>query len=236
MTERQKISRREMIRGGVSGSWIAKLFGKNRTFEVKKDQAGLTPMPPIATRRYPESAPDLPTGGPSRSRPIIPILRPPGAIDEPAFLAECTRCDACLEACPHDAIIHAPVRMRNAARTPMIDPIRQPCWLCDDRPCINACEPGVLRHDLETLMGTARITEETCLAFNGSFCSVCSEQCPVQGAIEVTNGQPHIVERNCTGCGVCQYVCPAPHNAILLMPALQRATKPNQSAGETDHE
>ncbi|WP_236625063.1 4Fe-4S binding protein [Rhodopirellula sp. SWK7] len=38
----------------------------------------------------------------------------------------------------------------------------------------------------------------------------------------VTDGKPTVVEDACTGCGVCRYVCPAPENAILLMPALAR--------------
>ncbi len=34
-------------------------------------------------------------------------------------------------------------------------------------------------------------------------------------------------EETCTGCGVCRYVCPAPENAILLMPAFSRPGLPN---------
>ena len=36
------------------------------------------------------------------------LLRPPGALDEFAFLTACTRCDKCLPACPVDAIVGAP--------------------------------------------------------------------------------------------------------------------------------
>ncbi|MCZ7680343.1 MAG: 4Fe-4S binding protein [Sandaracinaceae bacterium] len=31
------------------------------------------------------------------------------------------------------------------------------------------------------------------------------------------DGRPRVVEGECTGCGVCQHVCPAPRNAILLV-------------------
>lgn len=55
-----------------------------------------------------------------------------------------------------------------------------------------------------------------CLAYQKSFCSVCSERCPESNAIEVSSGIPRIVADQCTGCGICFDVCPAPQNAILL--------------------
>lgn len=63
------------------------------------------------------------------------------------FLDGCTRCDKCLQGCPHDAIVHAPDRLREAAGTPIIDPDQQPCMMCDDFPCIAACEPNVQQVD-----------------------------------------------------------------------------------------
>ena len=34
----------------------------------------------------------------------------------------------------------------------------------------------------------------------------------------MVNGRPVINRETCTGCGVCQYVCPAPYNAVLILP------------------
>lgn len=56
-----------------------------------------------------------------------------------------------------------------------------------------------------------------CLAYQNSFCSVCSERCPEPGAIETKRGIPSIVADSCTGCGICYDVCPAPKNAILML-------------------
>src|SRR5881409_321064 len=67
-------------------------------------------------------------------------FRPPGAADEIAFLASCTRCGDCLPVCPVNAIIKAPPGAGLAAGTPMIDPAIQACVVCADMPC--AC----LRH------------------------------------------------------------------------------------------
>ena len=57
-----------------------------------------------------------------------------------------------------------------------------------------------------------------CLAYQQGFCSVCYERCPVPQAIEMDDGIPRIVLERCTGCGVCRDVCPAPENAILIVP------------------
>ncbi len=156
----------------------------------------------------------------------IPVFRPPGAIDEFQFLAGCTRCGDCITACPYDAIRNAPDNHASVAGTPIIDADTAACMMCEDFPCITACEPGVLTDNIPPVMGTAVITEHLCLAHHHTTCTVCSERCPVSEAIIVTDGKPTIIEDVCTGCGVCRYVCPAPENAILLMPAFSRPGLP----------
>ena len=233
-TQRHDISRRDFVLGRVWRRGTASSF-------VKKSTAGSGARPgkPL-TMRYPKSLHDVSAGdshGESDStfaptpqpaiaarRRTIPVLRPPGAIDEQSFLAGCTRCELCMQACPHDAIVHAPARLREAAGTPMIDADRQPCLMCADFPCISACEPGVLTALVPATMGTAKITEHLCLPHHGTSCTVCSEQCPVENAIVISHGKPTVNEATCTGCGVCRWVCPAPENAILLMPIFLRPT------------
>jgi len=159
----------------------------------------------------------------------IPVFRPPGAIDEAQFLAGCTRCGECITACPYDAIRIAPPRLGNVAGTPIIDADTQACLMCEDFPCIASCDPGVLIDSIPKVMGTARVTEHLCLAHHHTTCTGCSERCPVAGAITLSEGKPTVVEDVCTGCGVCRYVCPAPENAILLMPAFSRPGLRRQS-------
>lgn len=61
-----------------------------------------------------------------------------------------------------------------------------------------------------------------CLALE-SYCSVCIERCPEPGAMNTVQMIPMIVPEICTGCGICQQVCPAPENAVLMLP---RRTSP----------
>ena len=169
------------------------------------------------------TAPELPVPGTRRGDPLsLPLLRPPGAVPEDEFLSRCTRCAECIKACPHGAIAPAPSRFRRAEGTPWIDAVRNPCRYCADAPCIAACGEGALSPDAPRRMGTARIIELACLSHRSLACTVCSERCPVPGAVRVNDGRVQIEEQICTGCGVCAHVCPAPDRAILLMPASTR--------------
>lgn len=216
MPDDRNISRRELLRGRFIGGILGRVGDAvSEKLEPLSDETDRKAAP-VAAHQSP------------RYQKSFPVLRPPGAIEEDAFLDGCTKCDACVEACPHDAIVHAPIHFRRAAGTPMLDPSPggQPCWMCEDFPCITACEPNVLQMAMPKVIGVARIDMHTCLAHQNSFCTVCSEQCPVENAIEVINGKPRIIEDTCTGCGVCHHVCPAPANAVLLMPVAERPSPP----------
>lgn len=69
------------------------------------------------------------------------------------------------------------------------------------------------------LPGPVRVRPQLCLAWQGSFCSTCSERCPVEDAIVIEAGRPRVVEARCNGCGLCVQVCPAPINALELLPS-----------------
>ncbi len=143
----------------------------------------------------------------------VPLLRPPGALSERAFLQACTRCDKCLNACPKDAILRVPKKMGFLIMdTPYIDPIKVPCVMCDDLPCISACPDGALLPvpggpgDVE--MGYAILDKNKCQAYGHTFCQQCVIDCPIPGAITQNQEQQPIFHRDiCTGCGVCVRSC-----------------------------
>jgi Pyruvate/2-oxoacid:ferredoxin oxidoreductase delta subunit len=64
----------------------------------------------------------------------------------------------------------------------------------------------------------AKVQPFSCLNAMGSFCSTCVERCPVPGAIRAEGRRVLVAAEACTGCGICADVCPAPGNAILLVP------------------
>jgi len=92
-------------------------------------------------------------------------------------------------------------------------------------------QPGSPAPAAEPQDRVAVIQGRFCLAYT-SFCTVCSELCPVSGAMKVDKGIPMVVADACTGCGVCHDVCPAPTNAVLVLPRRRspRFTPPPSAA------
>ena len=142
----------------------------------------------------------------------VPLLRPPGAITERQFLQNCTRCDKCIHACPKDAIVKAPKKFGFLVMgTPYIDPIKTPCVMCDDLPCIPACPDSALlpvESPSEINMGYAILDKKKCQAYGDTFCQQCIIDCPIPGAItQNKDQQPEFHKKICTGCGVCVRSC-----------------------------
>ena len=142
----------------------------------------------------------------------VPLLRPPGAVTERQFLQDCTRCDKCIHACPKDAIVKAPKKFGFLVMgTPYIDPIKNPCVMCDDLPCISACPDNALlpvSSPSEVNMGYAILDKNKCQAYGDTFCQQCIIDCPIPGAItQNKDQQPEFHKKICTGCGVCVRSC-----------------------------
>ena len=126
----------------------------------------------------------------------------------------------------------APPVYGKAAGTPRLDLGSAPCHLCSDMPCIEACATDALMSEGDR-MGTAWIQSLDCLVSLGTGCSVCAEHCPVEGAIAFAAGMPTIDPSLCVGCGMCHYACPAPQNAIAILPNPDRRT-PRSKAQRSD--
>jgi ferredoxin-type protein NapG len=149
-------------------------------------------------------------------------MRPPGSLDEVAFLASCTRCGDCLEVCPVRAIIKVPTSGGLAAGTPMIDPKLQPCVVCDDMLCAAACPTEALTVPPTgwrgISLGTLELLSERCIAFDSTECGACAESCPV-GADALgldDGGRPVLRPEGCVGCGVCVRACVTSPSSLEL--------------------
>lgn len=153
-------------------------------------------------------------------RAAPPFIRPPGAVQESEFLALCTQCGDCVTACPHDTVFLLSESRGVAAQTPALDLLQQACHLCEDFPCIAACEPEALRPvDVETVrFARIQIDRATCLPYRGPECGVCVAVCPVPGALILEGTLPVIDADVCTGCSVCRQACVVTPSAISVHP------------------
>lgn len=131
-------------------------------------------------------------------------LRPPGAVAETLFMERCTSCGDCAKACPYDSIRADP---QNG--TPIIFADENPCHLCDEFPCIEACGTEALtpvtgRDDVR--MGIAVVSHRACTAEEG--CHACVSKCPTEAlSMDFDQLRLTVSTERCVGCGVCEQIC-----------------------------
>lgn len=158
-------------------------------------------------------------------------IRPPYAIKEVEFLLSCTRCDDCIDACPHDVLFRlSPQLGADVVGTPAMALLTKGCHLCEDWPCVTACTTDALKlpvaetddagEDVQppALPRLARVTinEESCLPFSGPECGACVPDCPVPGALVLNLEKPYIIPALCVGCGLCREACIVEPKAIKI--------------------
>ena len=159
-------------------------------------------------------------------------LRPPHAKPELEFLLSCTRCDACIEACPHDVIFKLSARHGvEVAGTPALDLLKRGCHLCADWPCVAACEPNALELAEDAprsapKLAVVMIDTDVCLPYLGPECGACADSCPSPGALEWRGGvKPHINPDLCTGCALCREACITEPKAVTVAAVQSEASE-----------
>jgi ferredoxin-type protein NapG len=157
-------------------------------------------------------------------------IRPPFALAEAEFLQACTRCDLCIEACPHNVIFKLRPHVGLMAQgTPALDLTARGCHLCEDWPCVTVCEPkalalsGLSDSDEEVelpnpdKLAVVTINEETCLPYSGPECGACAGSCPVPDALTWEGStKPVIDQALCVGCAMCREACIVDPKAVDL--------------------
>ncbi len=141
-------------------------------------------------------------------------LRPPGAVEESLFLERCTLCGDCLPACPYGSIKKDP-----ANGYPVIFANESPCQLCEDFPCIAACDTEALvplGERSEVRMGLAVVNPATCTADQG--CRFCVSRCPCEAisVIGFDDVYPRVDQDKCVGCGICEQVCATVNDKVAI--------------------
>ena len=153
-------------------------------------------------------------------------IRPPFALAELEFLLSCTRCGDCVEACPYTVLFPLSARLgASVGETPAMDLINKGCHLCEDWPCVNACEAGALvipetTEDSDApplpMLALASINTTTCFPYSGPECGACESSCPVSGALLWDQQRPYIDAEKCVGCGLCREACIVDPSAISI--------------------
>jgi formate hydrogenlyase subunit 6/NADH:ubiquinone oxidoreductase subunit I len=161
------------------------------------------------------------------------VLRPPGAVPEPEFLARCTRCGACVGACLTGGLQHSLLEAGfEGIWTPVLrgraGGCEYECNLCGKVCNSRAIRYLTLEEKQEVKMGTAIIDTHLCLAWQEEkLCYICDEICP-SGAVDFKAGEggpegeaiekPRVIADKCTGCGLCEWKCPTSPAAIYVTP------------------
>jgi MauM/NapG family ferredoxin protein len=149
------------------------------------------------------------------------LIRPPGSLPEPEFLARCVRCGACmktcktngLQPCSLDAGLDGLWTPRLVSR---IGGCEEKCNMCGHACPTQAIRALPLEEKRFVKLGTAVIDHSRCIAWEQDRqCLICDEICPYD-AIEfrkVPNSgtlmnRPVVLASKCTGCGLCETKCP----------------------------
>jgi len=156
-------------------------------------------------------------------------VRPPFALPELEFILACTRCGDCIDACPHNVLFPLSASYgADVASTAALDVLNGGCHLCEDWPCISACEAEALKipmveqeADAEERMvwpkmARASILRDECLPFKGPECGACEGSCPIPNTLVFNREKPQINQDSCSGCGLCLAACIAAPKAIKI--------------------
>lgn len=138
-------------------------------------------------------------------------VRPPGMESQTDLIARCDRCQRCLQVCPYDIITPVPLGENIIGYgTPMLDFTHGYCDFC--MLCTDACPTGALRYGAltESNIGIAKVIKDSCVAWDWTGCTICRDECPIEGAITLDDHDRPVVHSDlCDGCGRCEEVCPS---------------------------
>jgi len=151
------------------------------------------------------------------------FLRPPGAVDEERFLADCLRCGFCTWTCPTGVIQPAGLEAGpEGILTPVMKMQIGYCVFCTD---CSGCPKNLLRRyrrlgGIKPKIGVAAVDRGPCRSLlRNRTCTVCYEACqdtekaitlrPASEGNGPTVMEPVVNSDRCVGCGHCEHRCPA---------------------------
>ncbi len=208
-------------------------FGKNETMAINPDRRRV--FGALVASAFAGSLPRI--SGAQRIKSsaagiaIHPFIRPPGSVHEKDFLDKCIRCGECIQACPTNFIQPAMFESGiDGIWTPVVNArygyCEYECNICTQVCPTLAIEKLTKKEKKEFVLGTAVIDKHRCYTYINGYqekgCAVCEEHCPIHDKaikfreIEIKDSyggiipvkQIYVEPDLCTGCGICQNVCP----------------------------
>ena len=177
-------------------------------------------------------------------------IRPPGSVEEAAFLERCIKCDQCIRVCPTNVL--QPATLAPAGLEGLWTPVMNfaigfcqlNCTLCSE-----VCPTGAIQKTpLDRKLGLGPYAEKGPISIGTAFfdrgrclpwametpCVVCEEVCPVTPKAigtydeEITRWdgkrvllkRPYVRPELCIGCGICEHECPVVDSAAVYVTAV----------------
>ncbi|MFA5027510.1 MAG: 4Fe-4S binding protein [Candidatus Methylomirabilota bacterium] len=154
------------------------------------------------------------------------LVRPPGALPEPAFLRLCLRCGLCMQSCPTNTLQPCLWESGLAGMwTPRLAlryaPCDQHCAVCGQVCPSQAIRGLPLAEKTHARIGTAVLKKELCLVWaQDKPCLICDEICPYNAIVFRTvegHRRPVVIAARCNGCGFCEERCPVKGEAAIVV-------------------
>jgi polyferredoxin len=171
----------------------------------------------------------------ARTDPRPNVIRPPGSLNENAFLSRCIKCGECMRVCPTNVI--QPSLLEGGVEGLWTPILMNKIGYCEFNCvlCSQVCPTGAIvqltveqktgtsLYNSPIKLGTAFYDRGRCLPWSmDTECIVCEEMCPVspkaiwfqeekiirRDGTEAVLKRPRVDTSRCIGCGICENKCP----------------------------
>ena len=154
------------------------------------------------------------------------VVRPPANKSGTRFTRQCSRCGACVQACPNGIIRFGGADAGwGAVLAPELsfdnDFCSPTCTACGQVCPSGAIPRFTVKTKFTVPIGVAKVDANVCLLGENRECGTCVSACQY-AALDLAWDKVNLVSRvvvdakRCTGCGGCEYVCPSAPKAIRI--------------------